>query len=123
METYQSTDNRHDASDARRGAQGRFIPWLVRQHLVGRPQARLGSPRFYGAVGALGEEIVVRHRRSPDFSGGIFRGRRGPIASEPSQAGRQASRRVEERSEQRSALHVDVDGIRLDGQASPLLLA
>jgi hypothetical protein len=47
-----------------------------------------GKLRQVGFVQYLGQKaIVVRHRYSPVFSGGIARVRSGPIAAQPSQAG------------------------------------
>jgi len=51
-------------------------------------QDLFGRGGLNGAVGAMDEEIVIRHDRSPVCSGGIARFRRGPIAAQPSQAGR-----------------------------------
>src|ERR1017187_10390257 len=59
----------------------------VCQYVAGRRQDLLARGGFTGAVGAMDKEVVVRHRRSPVFSGGIARFRSAPIAAQPSQAG------------------------------------
>ena len=102
-----SEPHRQILANLLRRAQGRSPAHPVRERCTGCRQDLFGRGGLGGAVGAMDEEIVIRHDRSPVFSGGIARDRRGPIAAEPSQAGLEATRRVEERAkarEQRSAL-------------------